>query len=195
MTPAFIEQCERLRKLAEAATPGPWTAMHKPPKSYDDHGYRIVAGPSSGSRKGVYALRDNMVQEGRGCVWGEDAEFIAAANPAFILQLMDAVLAMPIKPPRDAIVFALGVLDARLEENDGTHPEFDRASNYSDELHQYLERTAHQAKRNQEMEPICPACNGSGGESLDDTCGMCEGSGMLRPSHQRDEAAVQEGWR
>ena len=82
---------EDLKRLALAATPGPWVVAERPRPSFDDHGLRLIA--ERGQKFGVcvYAERDNMIQEGQGCVWGNDMQFIAAANPAAILQLIAAL--------------------------------------------------------------------------------------------------------
>lgn len=59
----------RLRELAEAATPGPWCVEHGRVYSGDTE---VAAMPGSRS-------------------WWHDADFIAAANPAAILRLLDAL--------------------------------------------------------------------------------------------------------
>lgn len=94
------EDLKELRRLAEAATPGPWIAAERPKPSLVDHGLRVVA--ERGSRYGlcVFAERDRMVQEGKGCVWGEDMAFIAAANPATVLRLLDHIAELEAMVPR-----------------------------------------------------------------------------------------------
>lgn len=70
-----------LRALAEAATPGPWTYFPKP--KYSEHHVSVpIAG--SGWRR---ALFDD------GCSTGApDAQFIAAANPATIIALLEELV-------------------------------------------------------------------------------------------------------
>ena len=68
---------EELRKLAEAATPGPWSLTDGDPAMNGQH-WTI-------RRQGVAGIRVS------GFTYGSngDAEFIAAANPAAVLGLLD----------------------------------------------------------------------------------------------------------
>ena len=74
---------EELRKLAEAATPGPW----------------IPAGPSFGAKLPQYyncVCRDYEVEDGNeddicGDMEHVDAEYIAAVSPDVVLSLLDRI--------------------------------------------------------------------------------------------------------
>jgi len=70
------EERAELRKLAVAATPGPWSQ-----------------GPGSESRSFVYNTTGMRRQVARTLKLGDnhDARFIAAANPAVVLSLLDAL--------------------------------------------------------------------------------------------------------
>jgi hypothetical protein len=71
--------------------------------------------------------------------------------------------------PRNAVVFALGVLDSRLEQNDGTHPDFDLAESYSEALHAALSPPPQKELKcacrepNPERDPICDEYKPVGG--------------------------------
>jgi hypothetical protein len=79
---------DNIERLAKEATPGPWEAMPPPAPSHSDHGYRAITKPwRSRDPCGVYALASNMVKPGEGLVWGADAAYIAAANPAAVLAM------------------------------------------------------------------------------------------------------------
>jgi hypothetical protein len=89
----FLDNIER---LAKEATPGPWEAMPPPAPSHSDHGYRAITKPwRSRDPCGVYALASNMVKPGEGLVWGADAAYIAAANPAAVLAMAAVCKAAP----------------------------------------------------------------------------------------------------
>jgi hypothetical protein len=65
-------------------TPGPWHALPKFKPSHCDHGYRLVA--TVRKDLNIYAEASNMVQEGKGWVWGDaeaDAALLAAAPDMF----------------------------------------------------------------------------------------------------------------
>jgi hypothetical protein len=80
---------DNIERLAKEATPGPWEAMPPPAPSHSDHGYRAITKPwRSRDPCGVYALASNMVKPGEGLVWGADAAYIAAANPAAVLAMV-----------------------------------------------------------------------------------------------------------
>ncbi|WP_080378982.1 ead/Ea22-like family protein [Burkholderia pseudomallei] len=83
-----LEKYRELRKAAERATPGPWETVKGLARSYEDHGYRLVCETLKEKRK-VYALASNMWIDKLGYQWGDDGSFIAAANPAVILGLLD----------------------------------------------------------------------------------------------------------
>lgn len=79
-----------LKAAALAATPGPWCCMEQLPKSYDDHGYRLIAPAHRKSGKWeVYGEKEHMCDERGIPQWGEDAAYIALANPATILALIE----------------------------------------------------------------------------------------------------------
>ena len=72
----------KLRELAQKATPGPWTYFHYP--KYKHH---HVSVPIDGSSMTLLLFQD-------GCQTTkpkEDAEYIAAANPATVLELLDEI--------------------------------------------------------------------------------------------------------
>ena len=73
---------QQLRELAQKATPGPWTYFPYP--KYKEH---HVSLPIDGSGMTMPLFPD-------GCQTSrqrEDAEFIAAANPATVLALLDEI--------------------------------------------------------------------------------------------------------
>ncbi len=75
-----------LRRLAEAATPGPWTLYV--PEDYQ--------GPDELPGYGVECAEGRAIVWGAlepetGCQFDRDAEFIAAANPNTILALLDEI--------------------------------------------------------------------------------------------------------
>jgi Ead/Ea22-like protein len=72
-----------LRKLAEAATPGPWQVIngHYP-------GFREIEGPSF--RVSIVMSATNLTFSD-GTQRETDAAFIAAANPQTILELLDKI--------------------------------------------------------------------------------------------------------
>jgi len=82
---------KQLRELAEKATPGPWWI--------DSHGHRMSAG---GGSETVFIASEKMGEAKRHPETGNlshwpndwDASFIAAANPATILALMDSYEAL-----------------------------------------------------------------------------------------------------
>lgn len=71
---------ERLRALAQAATPGPWEA-----RGLD----YSTAVDQVGTRKSIARLGDSLDSE----AW-RNAQFIAAANPATVLTLLDEIAAL-----------------------------------------------------------------------------------------------------
>ncbi|HBP6808465.1 TPA: ead/Ea22-like family protein [Pseudomonas aeruginosa] len=75
-----------LRRLAKAATPGPWTLYV--PEDYQ--------GPDELPGYGVECAEGRAIVWGAlepetGCQFDRDAEFIAAANPQAILALLDEI--------------------------------------------------------------------------------------------------------
>lgn len=70
-----------LRRLAKAATPGPWTT-EKPSKDEDGWALESVVAWTPG-RQGVYARAE------RGSYPAADCDYIAAANPATLLRLLE----------------------------------------------------------------------------------------------------------
>ena len=75
--------------IAAGPTAGPWVSMPPPAKSYSDHGFRAVCKQwRLNEPNGVYAFASNMLKEGRGFVWGDDANYIAACNPAAMTELL-----------------------------------------------------------------------------------------------------------
>lgn len=88
----------KLRELANKATPGPWTYFPYP--KYREH---HVSVPIDGSSMTLPLFQD-------GCQTSkpkEDAEFIAAANPATVLALLDE---------RDALIDTMRYMRAELEK-------------------------------------------------------------------------------
>jgi hypothetical protein len=69
-----------LRRLAEAATPGPW-------RSFDDYGYTSP----------VNGLRTNIVPS----IKKTNAAYIAAANPATLLTLLDRITELEAERPTE----------------------------------------------------------------------------------------------
>jgi hypothetical protein len=81
---------EALRRLAEQATPGPWTYFPKP--KYGEH--HVSLPPAAWSRAddgpplGLNGMNLQLFEDG--CPTGQaDAQFIATFNPATVLALLD----------------------------------------------------------------------------------------------------------
>jgi len=78
----------KLRELGQAATPGPWT-------QWEGHGW-VMAGTTEATAKGYMAGTDGHVcrtdcgdfSDAQGI---KNAEYIAAANPATVLALLDEI--------------------------------------------------------------------------------------------------------
>ena len=77
------EQRDRLRRLAEAATPGPWTRKRPTEGEFGFASGTKVAGCGPGC--GVYANPPG------GSFPSADASFIEGANPQTVLSLLDAL--------------------------------------------------------------------------------------------------------
>ncbi|HBO9008113.1 TPA: ead/Ea22-like family protein [Pseudomonas aeruginosa] len=75
-----------LRRLAEAATPGPWTLYvpedYQGPEELPGYGVECAEGR---------AIVWGALEPETGCQFDRDAEFIAAANPKTILALLDEI--------------------------------------------------------------------------------------------------------
>lgn len=93
----------KLKELAEAATPGPWTINEKDP----DVLYEIEIGANAQGgyieQKPYYPMAPELV---------EDARFIAAANPAAVLELIEQLefaegMLAGFKEQRDELLAAL----------------------------------------------------------------------------------------
>lgn len=86
----MIEKHTELRKLAEAATPGPWFVRH----AATDDGLSEV---EDGRMHGLFPFNCEA----------HDAAFIAAANPKTVLELLDEVtkLREAMRTASDALAF------------------------------------------------------------------------------------------
>ncbi|HHN0112341.1 TPA: ead/Ea22-like family protein [Pseudomonas aeruginosa] len=75
-----------LRRLAKAATPGPWTLYvpedYQGPEELPGYGVECAEGR---------AIVWGALEPETGCQFDRDAEFIAAANPKAILALLDEI--------------------------------------------------------------------------------------------------------
>jgi hypothetical protein len=87
MTPSRLEE---LRKIAEQATPGPWRSMRNG-NSYDGKGHcgssRIEEVPRTFHEESLQGKSSPHLLTLRDA----DADFIAAANPAVVLELLDTI--------------------------------------------------------------------------------------------------------
>jgi len=105
------EKRAELRRLAEAATPGPW-------ESVPDALPRILPMVAPGSRQvrssdpDLSSVFGHRVLVPYGFLHKSDGDFIAAANPATVLSLLDAL---------DAKDAKLAELAARLHQHEGKH--------------------------------------------------------------------------
>lgn len=83
----------QLRALAEAATPGPWFSVSRGQYWGEDEGeVRDVDDQDVVGAEFVKPIGD--VDTTRGQAWRRDTDFIAAANPATIIALLDEVEAL-----------------------------------------------------------------------------------------------------
>ncbi len=104
----MMKKLEELKALALAATPGPWAAMHRYHYSNKKwEGAEIESLPKQVTRKiktytgeireitdNYYVCGNYNYEEGGVCSTKDDADYIAAANPAIILALIKAVEAL-----------------------------------------------------------------------------------------------------
>jgi hypothetical protein len=75
---------QKLRRLAEAATPGPWVVSRS-----------TITRPGQAAVKEVGAFDwICSMQISNQPNWDRDAEFVAAANPAVVLALIDRIAAL-----------------------------------------------------------------------------------------------------
>ncbi|HIE6103835.1 TPA: ead/Ea22-like family protein [Pseudomonas aeruginosa] len=76
----------KLKELAERATPGPWTLYvpenYQGPEELPGYGVECAEG---------HAIVWGALEPETGCQFDRDAEFIAAANPAAVLELIAEV--------------------------------------------------------------------------------------------------------
>lgn len=84
MTDITPERIAELRRLAEAATPGPWELIPRAAANRDDPEPFVVFEWHE-SQYGRYPENDSTL------LGDEDAAYIAAANPATMLALLDAL--------------------------------------------------------------------------------------------------------
>ena len=81
-----------LRALAEAATPGPWTSVSRGQYWGEDEGeVNDIEGQDVVGAEFVKPIGD--VDTTRGQAWRRDTDYIAAANPAVMLALLDRLAA------------------------------------------------------------------------------------------------------
>lgn len=113
---------EKLRKLAQAATPGPWI----------NHGRQPNVTGLPHSAVAAKTLLARVYSEAYGDVKQEtaNASFIAAANPAAIVELLDRLEAA--EKERDVLRDRLAL---ESQENGALRESVDRACEERDELH------------------------------------------------------------
>lgn len=109
VAPILSAELAELRKLAEAATNGPWMRLF---------GERTVYDRMEDGCRGNAIVRADL-----GCSRSDAAnlDFIAAANPAVILRLLDALAAAPAVPAQEqaASCPALTVWEGAMPESNG----------------------------------------------------------------------------
>ncbi|MDI2345926.1 ead/Ea22-like family protein [Pseudomonas aeruginosa] len=104
-----------LRRLAKAATPGPWTLYvpedYQGPEELPGYGVECAEGR---------AIVWGALEPETGCQFDRDAEFIAAANPKAILALLDEIDRL--KAENEALRGALQAVvdDPTWRSNDNT---------------------------------------------------------------------------
>ena len=104
-----------LRRLAKAATPGPWTLYapedYQGPEELPGYGVECAEGR---------AIVWGALEPETGCQFDRDAEFIAAANPKTVLALLDEIDGL--KAEKDALRGALQAVvdDPTWRSNDNT---------------------------------------------------------------------------
>lgn len=104
-----------LRRLAKAATPGPWTLYV--PEDYQ--------GPDELPGYGVECAEGRAIVWGAlepetGCQFDRDAEFIAAANPNTILALLDEIDGLLAQHGRDSSELRGSAKHAMMPGKNGT---------------------------------------------------------------------------
>ncbi|HHN2098504.1 TPA: ead/Ea22-like family protein [Pseudomonas aeruginosa] len=111
----IISDHAELRRLAEAATPGPWTLYvpedYQGPEELPGYGVECAEGR---------AIVWGALEPETGCQFDRDAEFIAAANPKTVLALLDEIDGL--KAEKDALRGALQAVvdDPTWRSNDNT---------------------------------------------------------------------------
>jgi len=114
-----IDKAE-LRRLAEAATPGPWTSLYRAQYWGEEEG--DVIGPDDREVGGAEFVQPLGKQETtRGQAWYRDTNFIAAANPVTVIALLDQLDAKEreIEGLHEAIKDALNVLGEKESQCQG----------------------------------------------------------------------------
>lgn len=92
MTPVDRSVLDRLRELADAATPGPWAYWGISNEAHDDglSAFTEVGGPVNGGMKECQVAICQPIGRPHERIIA-DAEFIAAANPATVLGLLELI--------------------------------------------------------------------------------------------------------
>lgn len=139
-----------LKELAEKATPGPWEAISRGAYWDEEEGdVDAVSGPEIIGAEFVEPLSNQ--QTTRGHCWYRDAAYIAAANPAEILELIakledaqgeiralratEAGLRDRVKELEKGLLRATDALDLLTDKVDGTgFAESDEFNNALDEI-------------------------------------------------------------
>lgn len=107
--PLTEKEKERLRELAEAATPGPWTTIERGSYWGEEEG-DVIDGETGESLLGAENVEPiGNVPSTRGALWLRDAQYIVAAQPGAVLALLVELAA------KDAELRALRGLQAMLD--------------------------------------------------------------------------------
>lgn len=149
---------DKLEALARAATPGPWVHRHDPGNPAGvQHGVKLMGefGPW------VADFLDNADRSKVGGVAGDrNAQFVAAANPAAILELIAQARAQPAAAPAipDVLFDGMAVYNEVMANEPNTpHPTADNISDTLDAIFRLIKRAA----------PIAPSVNsGEGAPSV-----------------------------